>query len=184
MSTDCNTLPCHRHCSLLAGCHRNTTLQKVQLTTVFSKSVATLKIPRDVYHILRMRKIFNAIFIARICQCGTTFPTIPLITPLTDLSKLLQLLQCLAVVLWVLAKVYLNVLEQKWRKSMLSCFSYYHIQKKTSPWGNILALAQCKCVKIGLANVREVIWFSNDQIREAICLQAQRPWENIHFLIT
>lgn len=130
--TDCNILPCHRHCSLLAGCHWNTTLQKVQLTTVFSKSAATLKIPRDVYHTLRMREIFSAIFI-NLCklrancndmpQCATTFPTIPLITPLTYLPKLLQPLQCLTVVLWVLAIVYLNILGQKRGKSMLSSFN-------------------------------------------------------------
>lgn len=122
MSTDCKVLPCHRHCSLLAGCHWNSTLQKVQLTKVFSESVATLKIPRDVYHTLGMREIISAIFINLFkllanCndmpKCATTFPTIPLITPLTDLPKMLQPLQCLTVVLWVLTIVYLNVLEQK-----------------------------------------------------------------------
>ncbi len=119
MSTDCNVLPCHRHCSLLAGCHWNTTLQKVQLTKVFFKSVATLKIPWDVYHTLGKRETISAIFINLFkllanCndmpQCATIFPTIP---PLTDLPKLLQPLQCLAVVLWVLTIVYLNVLGQK-----------------------------------------------------------------------
>lgn len=169
-STDCNVLPCHRHCSLLAGCHWYTTLQKVQLTAVFSKSVAAFKIPRDVYHTLRMREIFSAIFISlfkllgnrnNMPQCATTFPTIPLNTPLTHLPKLLQPLEGLTVVLRVLTIVYLNVLGQKRWKSMPSSFN---IQYKTSRSDNILVLAQCKCVKIRLANVREVIWFSNDRV--------------------
>ncbi len=42
--------------------------------------------------------------------------------------------------------------------------SYFNIQYKTSRSDNILVLAQCKCVKIRLANVREVIWFSNNQV--------------------
>ncbi len=62
--------------------------------------------------------------------------------------------------------------------------SSFNIQYKASQSDNILVLAQCKSVKVSLANVREVIWFSNDQDTHAICLQAQRPSENINFIIT